>query len=200
MDEESVDDEALEQALEKASGGELMKDRRKRFTIAKELTDRERTSEQINSNTFRATQKTGRLKSGFEKNLNEELAEHTGNEMILDRDGKAQEVRRVDLKRMNKAETGEIFKLQKEVTHSRGEKARKVDNIQFMSTESGQLQNAQMANKQLDSLEGSLQTQAAERAAHLLKSQGIKITPALLKALQSQAANTNMEVELEQTG
>lgn len=177
-----------------------MKDRRKRFTIAKELTDRERTSEQINANTFRATQKTGRLKTGFERDLNEELAEHTGNEMILDRDGNAQEVRKVDLKRMNKAETGEIFKLQKEVTHTRGEKARKVDNIQFMSTESGQLQNAQMAEKQLDTLETSLQKQAAERATQLLKSQGIKITPTLLKALQAQAANTNMEVELEQTG
>lgn len=199
-DEETVDDETLDHALEKATGGEVMKDRRKRFTIAKELTDRERTSEQINANTFRATQKTGRLKTGFERNLNEELAEHTGNEMILDRDGNAQEVRKVDLKRMNKAETGEIFQLQKEVTHTRGEKARKVDNIQFMSTESGQLQNAQMADKQLDTLETSLQKQAAERATQLLKSQGIKITPALLRALQTQAANTNMEVELEQTG
>lgn len=199
-DEETVDDETLDQALEKATGGEVMKDRRKRLTIAKELTDRERTSEQINSNTFRATQKTGRLKTGFEQALNKGMANHTDNEMILSRAGKAQEVRKVDVKKMNRAEKGDIFKLQREVTHTRGEKARKVDHIQFVNTESGQLENAHTANDQVEALESSLQEQAADRAAQLLESQGIKITPALLKALQAQAANTNMEVELEQTG
>jgi len=199
--EETVDENILDQALDQAAAGETMKDRRKRFTITKQLADRETLSERRNSNTFDATRKTGRLKSEFDRNLNNKLADHTDDGMILDRIGKAQKIQKVDGRRMNIANTAEIFNLQKMVTHTRGEKAQQVDNIQFVNKETGQLLNSQAANDQVDALEANLQDEAADRAAQILKSKGIKLTPALLKALQQKAtANDNMEVELQQTG
>lgn len=198
--EEGVEEALLDQVLEKAVSGETMKDRRKRFTIAEELAKRETVSEQKNSNTFKATEKKGRLKTGFEVTLNEKLAKHTEGGMIIDREGNAQEVQKVDVKRMNKAEMGEVFNLQRQVTRTRGEKAKNVDNIQFVNRETGQLQNAGNANQQVDGLKEDLRDEAVSRAEQLLISGGIKITPALLKALHQKAANTNMEVELQQTG
>jgi hypothetical protein len=120
--------------------------------------------------------------------------------VIINRDGEAQEVRKVDVKRMNKVEISDVFNLQREVTRTRGEKAKKVDHIQFVNRESGQLQHAKTAGDQVNSLESDLQDEAATRAEQLLRSKGIKLTPALLKALQQKAANTNMEVELQNAG
>jgi hypothetical protein len=196
--EENLDESAINQALDKAVSGELMKNRRKRFTIAGELAERETVSEQKNANTFKATEKKGRLKSEFEKTLNEKLARHTGGEKIIDREGNAQQVQKVDVRRMNKVETGEIFTLQRQVTRTRGEKAKNVDNIQFVNKETGQFQNAGNANQQVDDLKEDLQDEAVARAEQLLVSGGVKITPALLKALHQKAANTNMEVELQE--
>lgn len=198
--EENADETAINQALDKAVSGEMMKGRRKRFTIAKELAERETVSEQKNANTFKATEKKSRLKSGFEVTLNEKLANQTEGEMIIDREGNAQKIQKVDVRRMNKAETGEIFSLQREVTRTRGEKAKNVDNIQFVNKETGQFQNAGNAKQQVDDLKETLQDEAVSRAEQLLASGGIKITPALLKALHQKAAKTNMEVELQQTG
>jgi|GEM_PF-4295756 len=197
-DEDEMTDREMDEALDKAARGTVMQEQRKRLTIAKGLNDLAAKSELLNANTFDSKNKKGRFDNEFDRALNEQLAEHTGGEKILNRDGKAQQVQNVDVKNITKAETNDIFKLQKEVTKNRGEKSTKADHIQMRSRETGQIQNSKTAAAQIENLEDQIQTQAAERAAQSLKGRGQDMNQEQLKALKKRAANTNMEVELQQ--
>ena len=103
-----------------------------------------------------------------------------------------------DAEKIQTAESSEIFKLQKVVTAHRGEKATKADNINMKNRTSGKIESAQTAKAKVKNLESKLQAQAAERTAKKLAAEGQELTAAERKILDQKAANTNMEVELQQ--
>jgi hypothetical protein len=199
-DDRTMDTHLMDELLEKASGGSTMEEKRKRLTIVKNLQQFEESSELRNANTFDATQKTARFSSQFERDLNSRLAEHSGGDIMLDRDGKGREIRKVDARRINSMNASDVFKLQREVVQNRGEKSKKVDHIQMYNQADGKLMNSSQSRVQVEKLENELRSEAARRAAQVAEARGRKLNKEELKALEKRAANTNMEVDLQQTG
>ena len=150
MDEEDeITEQQFDAMLDRATTGSVMEENKKRLNIMKELVDREHTSENKNNQTFDTTKKQGRFQTEFERELNAKLVEHTDGEKIMNRDGKAQEVQQVDIRKMGSLEQNQVYNLQRQVTQTRGEKATKVDHIQFADEQSGQKMNANTARELL---------------------------------------------------
>ncbi len=197
-DEAGLDGFQIDAALENAKQGAVMHDKMKNQTIAHELTDLAGKSELYNANTTDSQRKDKHLGSQFERELNDQLLEHTGGETVLNKEGQGQDIRKVDVKNMDKLNAQQIHELKKEVTSHRGNKAQNVHHLQLSSRESGQNLNAQTGRDQVEKNKAQLQGELAERAAQALKARGKKLTAKDIAALHEAAAKDDLYVKLQE--
>ncbi len=192
--ERNLSDTETSQALEKAKQGEVMKAKIKHQTIADEITGLAAKSELYNANTVDSRKKEKHLGTEFERELNEKLIGHTGGNMVLTKEGKAQTINKVDVKQVGKLN---VYELQKEVTKNRGEKGRNLHHLQLNNRDSGELVNAKKAREKVDQQQDKLQKELAARAARSLKERGEKLNQKDIEKLNTEAANDDLRVKLQ---